>query len=176
MFGWFSAATARASRSKRSENFSFETLIATMRSSRVSRAFHTSPIPPAPIRASTSYGPRREPGMTDDILRVSLSQDAQPKHSIRRIERGLLILTEEPRFQIGLRDVPQRLPENCMKCSWRKVLVKRNGQCLFFTTGEHAPELCMASADFQHLETKTGECPQHFSCSQLPQPCHVASG
>ena len=37
-----------ASRSKRSLNFSFEVLIATVRSSRVSRAFHTSPFPPAP--------------------------------------------------------------------------------------------------------------------------------
>lgn len=30
--------------------------------SRVSRAFHTSPIPPAPSGATTSYGPSREPG------------------------------------------------------------------------------------------------------------------
>jgi hypothetical protein len=39
--------TARASRAKRSLNCSPETLIATTRSSRLSRAFHTSPMPPA---------------------------------------------------------------------------------------------------------------------------------
>ncbi len=54
MFGWFSAATARASRSKRaSSSASFDsragsTFTATKRSSRVSFAFQTSPIPPAP--------------------------------------------------------------------------------------------------------------------------------
>src|SRR5438094_4453410 len=36
-------------------------LIATARSSRVSRARYTSPIPPAPIGATISYGPRRVP-------------------------------------------------------------------------------------------------------------------
>src|SRR5215831_5012001 len=47
----------RASWSKRSENFSLETLIATVRSSRVSRALYTSPIPPAPMGARTSWVP-----------------------------------------------------------------------------------------------------------------------
>ena len=38
--------------------------MATLRSSRVSRAFQTSPIPPAPTRETTSYGPRRVPAET----------------------------------------------------------------------------------------------------------------
>jgi hypothetical protein len=39
--------------------------IATMRSSRVSRAFHTSPIPPAPSGARVSYGPSFVPAASD---------------------------------------------------------------------------------------------------------------
>ena len=38
------------------------TLMATVRSSRVSRALYTSPMPPAPSGPETSYGPRRVPG------------------------------------------------------------------------------------------------------------------
>src|SRR4030095_7565004 len=68
MLGWDSDATARASRSKRgsaspsSEKLSGRTLTATSRPSRVSRARYTSPIPPAPRRESSSYGPKRFPG------------------------------------------------------------------------------------------------------------------
>src|SRR6185437_13334141 len=40
------AATARASRSNRSENLASETLMATMRSTRVAQALKTSPMPP----------------------------------------------------------------------------------------------------------------------------------
>src|SRR6266550_4046247 len=56
-----------ASRSKRifscafSANSAGSTLMATLRSSRVSRALNTSPIPPAPRGARTSYGPSRVP-------------------------------------------------------------------------------------------------------------------
>ena len=39
------------------------TFRATSRPSSVSRARYTSPMPPWPIRAVTSYGPRREPGL-----------------------------------------------------------------------------------------------------------------
>src|SRR3954470_633259 len=38
-------------------------LIATLRPSRVSVARHTSPMPPAPTSAMSSYGPRRIPEM-----------------------------------------------------------------------------------------------------------------
>ncbi len=57
MCGWLSAATARASRRKRSSRSGLEaipagsTLIATSRLSFVSVARYTSPIPPAPIAA-----------------------------------------------------------------------------------------------------------------------------
>src|SRR5437660_915800 len=54
----------RASRSKRSENSVFKTFIATSRSSRVSRAFHTSPMPPSPIAETISYGPSFAPGFS----------------------------------------------------------------------------------------------------------------
>src|SRR5712691_10453389 len=63
MLGWLSAATARASCSKRrsrsvsAANDTGITLIATSRPSRGSRARYTSPIPPAPSGARTSYGP-----------------------------------------------------------------------------------------------------------------------
>src|SRR5579864_1633538 len=56
---------ARASRSKRSENFSCATLMATSRLSRVSRALYTSPMPPAPIGARISQGPSLSPTSRD---------------------------------------------------------------------------------------------------------------
>ena len=60
MLGWLSAPAAWASCSKRrrrsgsAEKETGRTLIATSRFSRSSRARYTSPIPPAPIGASTS--------------------------------------------------------------------------------------------------------------------------
>ena len=57
MFGWFSEASVfasrvnRASRSGSCANDSGRILIATSRSSLVSRARKTSPMPPSPIRA-----------------------------------------------------------------------------------------------------------------------------
>ena len=67
-FGCESAATARASFSKRRTLSgspawaAVRILTATSRWSRVSKARKTSPIPPAPTDATISYGPRREPG------------------------------------------------------------------------------------------------------------------
>src|SRR5262245_43534134 len=67
MWGWFRLETARASRSKRwrrsglRARCSGSTLMATVRSRRVSRARYTSPMPPAPRGASTSYGPSFAP-------------------------------------------------------------------------------------------------------------------
>src|SRR5277367_6699083 len=64
---------ALASRSKRSENCAAETLIATTRFKRGSRARYTSPMPPAPMGARISYGPSFVPaksaiGGVDSIL------------------------------------------------------------------------------------------------------------
>src|SRR5215208_5269446 len=53
---------ARASRSKRSLNGPRLVLMATNRFRRVSRAFQTSPMPPAPRWERISYGPSRVPG------------------------------------------------------------------------------------------------------------------
>src|SRR5947208_15757896 len=67
MLGWFKADADRASFSKRLRRPASEprsagrTLIATSRLSRASRARHTSPMPPAPRREITSYGPSRPP-------------------------------------------------------------------------------------------------------------------
>jgi hypothetical protein len=51
---WFSEEMTLASRAKRSVNCSAEILSATLRSSRVSSARYTSPIPPAPISSMIS--------------------------------------------------------------------------------------------------------------------------
>src|SRR5580765_1664663 len=67
MFGWFRAEADLASRSKRARRSASDeisagsTLIATSRPRRVSRARYTSPIPPDPNGAITSYGPMRVP-------------------------------------------------------------------------------------------------------------------
>jgi hypothetical protein len=50
----FASRRNRTSLSASVANASGNTLIATVRSSRVSRALYTSPIPPAPMGASTS--------------------------------------------------------------------------------------------------------------------------
>src|SRR3954470_16469540 len=52
------------------------TLIATVRSRRVSRALQTSPIPPAPRGETISYGPRRVPDFTD--IRIGKVYGAVP--------------------------------------------------------------------------------------------------
>src|SRR5688572_17914465 len=54
---------ARASRSKRALNGPRLALMATNRLRRVSRAFQTSPMPPAPRADKISYGPSRVPGV-----------------------------------------------------------------------------------------------------------------
>src|SRR5262245_2257329 len=65
MLGWDRAATALASRSNRARrsgsymNGLGSTLMATSRSSRVSRARYTSPMPPEPSGAMLSDGPSR---------------------------------------------------------------------------------------------------------------------
>ena len=51
MFGWLSDEIALASRLNRSANSGLMNLIATVRSSRVSRALNTSPMPPEPSGA-----------------------------------------------------------------------------------------------------------------------------
>ncbi|MEO5922746.1 MAG: hypothetical protein ABIR70_02865 [Bryobacteraceae bacterium] len=57
-----SAAMERASCSNRAECCPLRVLMATMRSSRVSRAFQTSPMPPAPRAERIRYGPSLSPG------------------------------------------------------------------------------------------------------------------
>ena len=75
MPGWLSEASSFASRSKRASrsgsaaSAAGSTFSATSRPSLVSVARYTSPMPPAPIGATTSYAPRRLPG---DRLRVTL--------------------------------------------------------------------------------------------------------
>src|SRR5262245_58437295 len=71
MFGWFSDASASASRRKRltrsasRENSSGKIFIATSRFNFVSRARYTWPIPPLPSRAVISSEPSRVPTSTD---------------------------------------------------------------------------------------------------------------
>src|ERR1041385_3743076 len=71
MLGWFNDATVRASTSKRRKrsgscvNVGGRTLMATSRPKRVSFARYTSPMPPAPMAPSTSYGPSFVPALKD---------------------------------------------------------------------------------------------------------------
>src|SRR6266496_3396952 len=93
MLGWFKAEADRASFSKRlslegSEATSAgKTLTATSRPSRVSRAFQTSPIPPAPRGEMTSYGPRRVPAVNaisdHPIYRSQITRWHNLSHSSR---------------------------------------------------------------------------------------------
>src|SRR5947207_15519537 len=78
IFGWLSAAAARASCSNRArrsrsagrpEGMPFS---ATSRPSFVSRARYTSPMPPAPMAERISYGPRRVPPFKD----INLTSDS----------------------------------------------------------------------------------------------------
>ena len=55
--------------------------MATSRPSLVSFAFHTSPIPPTPIWAVTSYGPRRVPGVSAKSLNYMGQRDCERDRS-----------------------------------------------------------------------------------------------
>ena len=85
MWGWFSAATALASCSKRrrrsgsAATSSGRTLIATSRPRRGSRARYTAPMPPAPRSSATSYGPRRVP--VETVMDLSPPSSASRCHS-----------------------------------------------------------------------------------------------
>src|SRR5262249_11395253 len=89
MLGWFSAEAARASCSNRClreasvEIEAGRTSIATSRPSRVSRAFHTSPIPPAPIGERTSYGPMRLPA----AIVTSFREDPMSSEALAKEDR-----------------------------------------------------------------------------------------
>src|SRR6187401_1794286 len=63
---------ARASRSKRSLKGPKLVLMATSRFRRVSRAFQTSPMPPAPSAERISYGPSRVPGARGKVAPLLL--------------------------------------------------------------------------------------------------------
>src|SRR5712691_725878 len=69
---------ASASRSKRSENCTPETLIATSRFKRGSRARYTSPMPPAPICARISYRPSFVPTESSTCKTPSLPDKEAP--------------------------------------------------------------------------------------------------
>src|SRR5580765_1379811 len=116
MWGCESCEIVFASRSKRwrtsgdEDRWDGRTLTATVRSSRVSRARYTSPIPPAPIAERISYGPNRMPAESvisaPEILRASrrsrrdrawnlpsaslASQTRRPVQNERDRQRGLL--------------------------------------------------------------------------------------
>ena len=81
----FASHSNRCFRSGSVATCSGRTLMATVRSSRVSRASHTSPLPPTPIWAVTSYGPRRVPGVRAKLLRGLYGRTGQ---------RGRLTLSE----------------------------------------------------------------------------------
>src|ERR1022692_1106567 len=76
MWGWFSDEIALASRSRRwrtpgvSANRCGKTFKATVRWRRLSLARYTSPMPPAPKRASITYGPSSSPGANRYSLRL----------------------------------------------------------------------------------------------------------
>ena len=74
----FASRSNRCRRSESEATCSGSTLMATVRSKRVSVAYQTSPIPPSPILAVTAYGPRRAPGETGMVVRDD------PAHSTRK--------------------------------------------------------------------------------------------
>src|SRR5262249_51682672 len=92
MFGWFSDASASASRRKRltrsasRENSSGKIFIATSRFNFVSRARYTSPIPPLPRRAVISSEPSRVPTSTD--MGISLKRNTALRGIMPRSDKG----------------------------------------------------------------------------------------
>ena len=90
MFEWFSDASTRASRSKRArrsatcESPAGSTLMATSRPSLVSRAFHTSPMPPLPIGSGQAVG-------TDEATRGQ-------RHRENSTPRGAIMPVMAPLF------------------------------------------------------------------------------
>src|SRR5678815_228787 len=98
MPGWLSEASSLASRSSLASlsgsaaNASGSTLIATSRPSFVSRARYTSPMPPAPSGAPSSYWPNRVPGW------IGMTR----QHSSESIPRGGSAPAPDQRIQAPL--------------------------------------------------------------------------
>src|SRR5262245_1026767 len=102
MCGWFRLESALASRSKRALNASSaatcsgSTLIATVRPRRVSVALYTSPIPPAPRGAMTSYGPSRVPGASATLRgRFYRENPSERLERLERLERPIITAQKE---------------------------------------------------------------------------------
>src|SRR6185295_3190159 len=105
MCGWLRAAIARPSCSRLARSSTLAsacptTLMATVRSRRVSRARYTSPMPPWPIAAVISYGPSRVedlratgPGLRSAVRSRGIAQ-VQVVHEAMQIGR---VDPEQPR-------------------------------------------------------------------------------
>ena len=91
---------------------------------------------------------------------------------VRRFEPASLV--KEPRPQVGFRYVTQRLSEDRLQRSLRKVPMKRDRERLFLSGWQHAPEFRVTSVDGVHLEPKTAECPQDLAGRLLPDSRHDA--
>src|ERR1051325_11616807 len=119
MLGCDSAATERASRSKRDSASASAArcggriLIATSRPSRVSLARHTSPMPPAPSGARISKGPRRSPARNAERSRMLVAAmiaeraSGAPRRAVERLEAqqdevGLVLGVGRPPDELGL--------------------------------------------------------------------------
>src|ERR1017187_4752337 len=109
MFGWLTAASDFASRSKRvmlslfSKNSSGRTFSATSLPSFVSFARYTSPMPPAPSGARISYGPRRAPAASVKQLSSSRApRTVDARDPLGRHEAGdLLPFREADLLSVG---------------------------------------------------------------------------
>src|SRR5438552_5578373 len=127
------ASRSRRSRKLRSdESFSGRTLMATVRSSRVSRARYTSPMPPAPSAVWISYGPSLVPAVSAICARhyspnevryseIGTIPGSQPLIRYRGITcRGRLRSRGVRHAQLGrLRGTPRRTPKTTWISSLR---------------------------------------------------------
>src|SRR5499425_2094808 len=115
MLGWFSAAAAFASCSKRCSRCGSEekdagrTLIATSRFNRGSRARYTSPIPPAPIADTISYGPRRVSLLIAILETLSVGGDYKCEVSSQRADSGVISTKEAKADTSAMRQTFTRL-------------------------------------------------------------------
>src|SRR5262245_51742105 len=125
MFGWESAATAFASRSKRVTrsrsvaNTDGSTLIATSRSSRTSRARYTSPMPPAPRARTTSYGPSVVPGLSATV-RLRGGGPYWDGGIIAAVHRFLVPFVDSPdRLRLTARQIVMSVTRECPRAGGR---------------------------------------------------------
>src|SRR5215469_2405910 len=141
----------RCLRTGSEEKCAGRTLMATVRSSRVSRARYTSPIPPAPNGATISYGPSRVlrlSGISGPIINPGNGPGVQPLIGRKRVS------TKTAAVDASIRPAARQLP-NCghpevslrPQMFWRDRILHHESSRVGALNNHHEQDLRLADAN-----------------------------